>query len=68
MNEKFRFQQVYIIEDAATLRSHPRSCTSRAATLNGMFAKRKMETITNLIYTWLGQIYAEPKQSKRLSD
>lgn len=34
------------------------------STLNGVFAKMKIESITNLIYLWLGQIYVEPKQSK----
>lgn len=33
-----------------------------------MFAKRRMESITNPIYPWLGQMYADPKQSKGLSD
>lgn len=33
-----------------------------------MFAKKKMESITSLVYPWLGQIYADPKQSKGLSD
>lgn len=34
------------------------------STLNDVFAKMKMESITNLLYLWLGQIYAETQQSK----
>lgn len=37
---------------------------SHVVTLNDVFAKRKMESITDLTDSWLGQIYAEPKQSK----
>lgn len=41
---------------------------SRAVTLNSVFTKKKMESVPNLICPWLDRIYADPKQSKGLSN